>query len=346
MNKLMDIIQEDAAKICEQIDFSSLYGQSILITGASGLLGVSMVACLKHLLENDSAPMKVYAVTQSNLLPYQSHFFTHPNITLFQGNLTDFQFCKSLPVADNIIHAAGYAQPARFMENPIETMRLNTSTTFSLFEKLLPQGKFLFISTAEVYSGLTSLLHRESEIGTTTTTHPRACYIEAKRCAEAICNSYRAAGIDAKSARLALAYGPGTKPGDKRALNAFIEKGLNGQITMLDHGLAKRTYCYVADAVEILWDILLFGQEPIYNVGGDSRTTIAELAQQIGDTLNVPVVFPASSTESQGAPDDVQLDMSLVRNAFGKTTFMPFETGLARTIEWQQALYESLVPIG
>jgi len=345
MNKMVDIIEEDAERICRGVDFSDLKGKSVLITGASGLLGIHLIASLRHLSKKGNGPARVIAIVRSNPLPYQTAFFKDSPIELHQGDLTDSQFCAALPKVDYIIHSAGYGQPVRFMQNPIETIQINTSATLSLFERLLPGGKFLFVSTAEVYSGLGSLFHRETEIGTTNTTHPRACYIEAKRCGEAICNSYRSLGVDAKSARLALAYGPGTKPGDKRVLNSFIEKGLNGKINLLDQGLAKRTYCYVTDAVDIIWNILLFGTQPIYNVGGDSRTTIRELAEHIGKILNVPIIFPAESDQLEGAPADVQLDMSLVKAAFGKTDFISFEEGLSRTIDWQSALYQTLAAV-
>jgi nucleoside-diphosphate-sugar epimerase len=95
----------------------------------------------------------------------------------------------------------------------------------------------------------------------------------------------------------------------------------------------------VADAVEILWHILLRGQAPIYNIGGFSRTTIAELAEKVGQYLNVPVQFPAEAKALGGAPEDVYLDMRLVEAEFNKTQYIAFDEGLARTIEWQKALY-------
>ena len=111
---------------------------------------------------------------------------------------------------------------------------------------------------------------------------------------------------------------------------------------MLDRGEAKRTYCYVADAVEIMWHVLLHGQEPLYNIGGFSHITIAELAQKIGKYMNVPVEFPEDLTKTLvGAPDDVFLDMSKVKNEFNKTEFISFDEGLAKTIEWQKELYKS-----
>lgn len=339
MNKLSEIIIKDAENILEKVDLSELEGKSILITGASGLIGTYFLACLKILSEKKKIG-KITAVCNNQYPIYLNDLINYPEIEVLTGDLTDYEFCQKLPVADYIIHAAGYGQPGRFMENQIKTLKLNTETTFRLFDKLKDNGKFLFLSTSEVYSGLTTSPHKESEIGLTNTTHSRSCYIEAKRCGEAICNAHRTKGVQAKSARLSLAYGPGTKPDDLRALNSFIQKALQGKIELLDEGVAKRTYCYISDAIEIMWKILLFGKEPVYNVGGFSSITIADLAQKIGKYLDVPVAFPKkSSGKISGAPIDVSLDMTKVKNEFGKTEYVAFDEGLERTIEWQKILY-------
>ena len=340
MNRLSEIIIKDAENILEKVDLSELDGKSILITGASGLIGTYFLACLKVLSGNKKIG-KITAVCNSEYPIYLNDLINYPEIEVVVGDLTDYEFRQKLPMTDYIIHAAGYGQPGRFMENPIKTLKLNTETTFCLFDKLKNNGKFLFLSTSEVYSGLTNPPHKESEIGSTNTTHPRSCYIEAKRCGEAICNAYREKGFQAKSARLSLAYGPGTKPDDLRVINSFIQKAIKGKIELLDQGEAKRNYCYISDAVEILWNILLFGKEPIYNVGGLSSITIADLARKIGKYLNVTVVFPKiSSDKISGAPIDVSLDMTKVKNEFGKTEYVSFDEGLMRTIEWQKELYQ------
>lgn len=340
MNRLSEIIIKDAEKILEKVDLSELEGKSVLITGASGLIGTYFLACLKALSEKKKVG-KITAISNNKYPSYLSDLINYPEVEIIEGDLTNYEFCQKLPVSDYIIHAAGYGQPGRFMENQIKTLKLNTETTFCLFDKLKNNGKFLFLSTSEVYSGLTNPPHKESEIGSTNTTHPRSCYIEAKRCGEAICNAYRAKGIQAKSARLSLAYGPGTKPGDLRVINSFIQKAIQGKIELLDQGEAKRNYCHVADAVEILWYVLLKGEELIYNVGGLSSITIANLARKIGKHLNIPVIFPETSSAGvSGAPIDVSLDTTKVKNEFGKTEYIPFDEGLAQTIEWQKELYK------
>ncbi len=337
MSNLVEIITEDIAEMTKRLDLSELSDKTILITGASGLIGVYFLACLKQISRTQE--FKTIAVMQSDPPPFVKKLLDRPGAEILLGDLSSQSFCESLPGADYIVHAAGYGQPGRFMENPVKTLQINTSATFSLFNRLSPAGKFLFVSTSEVYSGLITPPHKESEIGTTNTTHPRSCYIEAKRCGEAICNAHRAKGFNAKSARLSLAYGPGTRKGDMRVLNSFIQKAINGHITLLDHGKANRTYCYVSDAVEIMWNILLFGKDPVYNVGGHSRTTIGELAIKIGAYTGVPVTFPSHAKDLAGAPDDVYLDMTKALKEFGKSEFVPFDEGLARTIEWQKALY-------
>jgi UDP-glucuronate decarboxylase len=341
MSKLADMILEDAENIIRNVDVSEIQGKAVLVTGASGLIGGYFLASLKQASFKMARPFKLTAVMKREPLPYLREFLDYDGASVVCGDLTDQEFCKSLPQADYIIHAAGYGQPGRFMENQVKTLQLNTSATFSLFEKLLPQGKFLFISSSEVYGGLARSPYRESEIGTTNTTHHRACYIEGKRCGEAIVNAYRAKGVQAKSARLALAYGPGTRLDDRRVINSFIMKALHGRIDLIDRGESNRTYCHVSDAVEIMWKILLAGSEPVYNVGGISRITIADLACMIGNILHVPVVFPSDPKKLEGAPDEVWLDMAKVQNEFHKTGYVSMEEGLRRTIEWNKALYEA-----
>lgn len=339
MHKLVDIIMRDVEKICDKVDFDGIIGKTILITGASGLIGGYFIACLKHLSQMRNIRFTTIAVMQNEPLPYLKKLLNFDNVKIYLGDLTSADFIVKLPEADIIIHAAGYGQPGRFLQDRVKTLKLNTYSTFMLFDKLAERGKFLFAGTSELYSGLNSPPFKEDEIGTTNTVHPRACYIEAKRCGEAICNAYRIKGVDAKSVRLALAYGPGTRPGDVRVLNSFIEKALNGQITLFDQGQAKRTYCYISDAIEIMWNVLLYGKDAIYNVGGNSRTTIRELAYKIGNYLKVPVIFPTDTGDMAGAPDDVYLDMTKVRQEFGKDKYVTLDEGLERTIEWQKTLY-------
>ena len=192
-----------------------------------------------------------------------------------------------------------------------------------------------------MYCGRTASTCHEDAIGTTTPYHPRASYIEGKRSGETMCNTFRSQGVRAISARLGDVYGPGTRQHDTRALNAFIEKALFHQkIDLLDFGTAIRTYGYIADALELLINILFYGKQAVYNVGGHSHTTIAALATMIGEITHTPVIFPSREMRVDGSPDILPLNLNRVETEFGKTDYITLSEGLTRTIAWQRELYD------
>lgn len=335
---LSRIILSDIEELRARLDCGGLKRSRFLVTGSSGLIGIYFLALLRGLLDR-SEGTTVTLVVLSNPTPMFLELADHPRIDIRQGDVGDPLFCRSLPQADFIVHSAGYGQPGLFMANPATTLALNTIGTAELFGRLAPNGRFLFASSAEVYTGLDLPLLRETDIGTTNTDHPRACYIEGKRTGEALCFAYRKRGVAAKAARIALTYGPGTKPHDRRVLNMFIEKALSGRIDLMDSGAALRTLIYIADTVEALWNILMFGRHTVYNVGGEAEISILDLAREIGLQMNVPVRAPEADEGVAGAPQSVRLDMSRYRDEFGPQALLPLNEGLARTIAWQRALY-------
>ena len=330
------MILDETKNIVSKINFEQLKNKKVLITGASGLIGVYMVSSLNHILEKYN--ITLYAWVKNEIDDEFKTFFE--KCIIIQKDITDSSSFNELPNFDCIIHAAGYGQPNKFLDDKLKTISLNTTSTINLFSKLNENGKFLFVSSSEIYSGLDSQNILETEIGTTTPNHPRGCYIEGKRCGEAICNSFLNKGFDIKIIRLSLAYGPGTKKNDNRVLNSLIEKGLSDDnIKLLDNGSAIRTYCYITDVIEMFWNVFLFGKEPIYNIGGKSITTILKLAELIGENLDKKVLLPEIEEELAGNPKIVNISLDKYINEFNKDNFVSLEDGLKRTIMWQKYIY-------
>ena len=283
---------------------------------------------MKHLLITGA-----YGLVGSNIC---KELEKYPDIEVTKSKFDEFPEPVPCSYFDYIIHAAGYGQPQMFGKDKIKTIQVNTVNTERLFSFLKDDGKFLFISTSEVYSGAHSP-YFITDIGTTTPQHPRACYIEGKRCGEAICMAYREQGYDVKIARLALAYGEGTKKGDTRVLNQFIEQALTtGEIRLLDKGETRRTYIYIQDAVNLMLDILFKGTQPVYNVGGAGGVQIKTLAEWIAKLTNAKVILGDKGLD--GAPDEVKLSMLHTFAEF-PTVLTPLEEGLKRTIDYQRKLY-------
>jgi len=144
----------------------------LLITGYAGLVGSNIC----KVLERD-----------------------YPDIEVTKVKFDEWVEGMAYNTFDYILHCAGYGQPQMFAKDKIKTIHINTDNIPVLFSTLKPEGKFLFISTSELYSGLKMPLggYAETDIGTTTPQHPRACYIEGKRCGEGIVTAYREQGYDA-----------------------------------------------------------------------------------------------------------------------------------------------------
>lgn len=323
------LISPDAYAINNAVNFDSLDGATAIISGATGLLGTHLLTSLMIAKETLNLKLNVVGLCHSNPSDHTVEIANRGGFIL-----SDHPSDR----ADVIIHAAGYAQPSVFLANPAETIRLNTELTRNLLHRLSKDGRFLFVSSSEVYSGLVGFVD-ESQIGRTNPYHPRSGYIEGKRCGEAICNTYYQSGIKARSARLSLAYGPGTRQGDKRAMSQFIEQALTtGIIKMNYSGRERRTFCYIRDAVETLWQICLHGTAQVYNVGSPVTASMYEIVQMIAKITNSQV-SSVDTEELPGSPEGFEMNIHLAEQEFDKIYYVGLEQGLKNTIKWQESFH-------
>jgi len=303
----------------------NIKNKTILVTGASGVIGLHFLKGL----QSHNAP--VYAVHNR---PVRESLSQLTGINLIQGDLTDVSFLKSLPNADIIIHSATFSSPKLFMADPMSTLKLNTITTFELLDKLNEGGKFLYISSAEVYRGLTHPdILKETNLGTTNTEHHRACYIEGKRCGETICIS---SGKDVKIARIGLTYGESARVDDGRVLYDFVNQGLKEHKVTANGGLHDiRSFCYVTDAVEMMWNVLLYGKDVIYNIGGGEILKIGDLAKIIAKMTDSTVELK-DDEEIKSSLYSI-MNMDKYNNEFGEHKHISLNDGLSYVIEWYKS---------
>lgn len=307
---MMDQLERDSGEIAESLDLGPLQGRSVLVTGGSGLLGQNLISVLCH---------------------------ARGELTVGAHPVQEFGLHKF----DVIIHAAGHAQPVKFLRDPVGTLDIHAVVPMRLMQRhLAPGGKFLYLSSSEVTIGSTHMPHTEEDIGTTSPAHVRSAYIEGKRCGEAAVYAFRQMGVDAKIARVSLAYGPGFQQTDERAILGFVRQAVTkGEIRLLDAGSARRTFGYTRDIIEMLLNVLLYGTQPVYNVAGISNTSILGLAQEIGEIAGVPVIAGHGQDGVPGGPDDVKLDLTRYCTEFGKDTFVPLREGLERTINYARQIF-------
>jgi UDP-glucuronate decarboxylase len=332
---LLELLEKDAKYVNERVKLNSFDGLDVTITGATGLVGLNIICAINYYNNNFAKKrININALSYSKPSGIIDEIFRVNKLNSISGDLVKGNFIKNVPLSDCIIHSAGYGQPGKFLADKLKTISINTSSTIGLSKRLRSKGRFLFLSSSEVYSGCSNDKNIEDDIGTTTPSHSRSCYIEGKRTGEAIINILRLNGINATSARLALAYGPGVKNNDERVLNQLIQKGINGSIALLDSGESMRTYGYISNVVTMLLNILIKSNESVYNVGGNSVISIRDLANKIGKIMKVDVKIPESESFLKEAPKNVRLDLSRIEKEFNITDYVGINQGLKNTIEW------------
>ena len=334
------IIYQDVKQICAKIDFQRFANSTVVLTGASGLIGTYFLASLCH-LKKQGISLNIHALVYSEPPEHIVEITKDCDVNFIKLDLSSFTEYAKIPKADLIIHTAGYAQPLRFMANETATLQINTSATIALLQQLNKNGSFMFLSSSEVYCDLDEKPFTEERIGKTTPFHLRASYIEGKRGGESATFFYFNKGYNAKSIRLGDIYGPGTKKDDKRAMNSFIRRGfLEKKITLMDSGEAIRNYTYVANAVELMFQIIIKGTQAVYNLGGQQSVSIAEMAKTIGQIMDIPVTIPKKEGGVSGAPKELILDLSRIQREIELDHYIDLKEGLKRTISWQNNLFK------
>lgn len=308
--------------------FNYFNHKSILITGATGLVGSNILIFFDSLI-SQGASLSLFTTSRG----ISKSLILSSNAKNYELDLCLEPIDEIFPNFDIIFHCAGYGQPSKFLNNQFSTISLNTSVLLKLIQCLDINGKIIYLSSSEVYSGFNGEYPNEKDIGNSSPGDIRACYIEGKRCGEAIINTLNNSMISGISIRLALAYGPGTKDDDERALNQFIKSSINtNNISLLDKGKSIRRYIFIDDAIEMIINIASKGKEDVYNVGGIERVSILELAQTIQNITGCSVTIPKKSNGLIGAPENVGLDISRYQNEFGEMDFKTLEEGLKLTI--------------
>ena len=90
----------------------------------------------------------------------------------------------------------------------------------------------------------------------------------------------------------------------------------------------------------MLLDILFFGKKTTYNVGGEEKISIHNLAKKIAKILGVPVNAKKTSySKGIGAPKNAFVNISLYKKEFKNYNFIKLDEGLKKTIEWQKKIY-------
>lgn len=280
------VIAADLDAIVEQaLPWERLRSKTVLVTGASGMLGSYLTLVAAHANAKLDLGARVVAVGRSEA-SLQRALGDVPAAGGVEFLIADVR--EPLPLtgaADFVLHAASPAQPNAFLADPVGVIDANVAGSRHLLELVRASGgRLLFVSTREIYGepATPGQNFREEDMGLVDPAQQRACYPESKRLAETLVAAYVAQhGVDAVIARLAHTYGPGMLRSDTRVQASFADRVLSGEdIVLKSTGELVRSYTYIGDAASGMFWALLTGSELVYNVANDeAMVSIRELAE-------------------------------------------------------------------
>lgn len=271
---------------------------SILITGATGLIGSHMIDVLLYAKEELNRHYAVYAMGRS--LPKLKERFPYAinknDFYLIEQNVCE-PVNEKLEI-DYIVNAASSADPKSYALYPVETILTNIIGTKNMLEyaKSHRNAKVLLTSTMEVYGNIRNReIYNEEDFGEIDFNSVRSGYPESKRTAELLCKSYLDEySVPVVIARLGYIYGPTMTITDNKVVAQFLRKALKEEnIVLKSTGEQIRAYCYVSDTVSGIFKVLFNGESgEAYNVASlESVTSIRKLAELAAELGNSKVIF-------------------------------------------------------
>lgn len=299
--KNYDLYQKDIYDaLLLKLNLEQLWGKRILVTGATGMVGVCLIDMLMFYSKQNDGTISVVALARNEekMRRRLKQYFGLTNFSYVIGDIN-----ASVPQiqgeVDIIIHAASNSHPVIYAEDPIGTIKTNVIGLDNLLAYAVERKiqRFLFVSSIEVYGESINNKERfeEDDCGYINCNTLRAGYPESKRVGEALCQAYREKyGLDVVIARLSRLYGPTMQPDDSKVISQFIRNAANsGNIVLKSKGETIYVYTYIVDAVSALLTVLTKGTEgEAYNVADMlSEIAIKDLAQMIADYSGTQVVF-------------------------------------------------------
>ncbi|MBE5779935.1 MAG: NAD(P)-dependent oxidoreductase [Clostridiales bacterium] len=267
------------------IPWEKLSGKTVLVTGATGLIGATVVNALLYY-----GKVRVLALVR-NLDKARSKFAAQlaecgDRLAFVVGDV-----CSPLAIdetVDYIVHGASQTASKAFVEQPVETIDTAVNGTRNVLE--LARKKqvqaFVYLSSMELY-GYPEKGHvvTENEVAGFDTTVVRNSYPIGKQICEALCSAYdQEYGVPVMILRLTQTFGPGVEYTDQRIFGEFIRCAREKRdIVLKTKGETERCYLYTADAVRAILTVMLKGERRQAYTAANAATycSIAQMAEMI-----------------------------------------------------------------
>jgi dTDP-glucose 4,6-dehydratase len=304
-----------------------------VVTGGLGFIGSHFIRLAlqeRPALEVVNLDAVTYAGNPANLRDLQGS----PRYRFVKGDICDPAAVREAigASADAVVNFAAETHVDRSIQSPEAFLRTDTLGTHVLLQAVREHRvpRFIQVSTDEVYGEVPQGASREGD-----PLRPRSPYAASKAAADLLTLAYHATyGAPVLITRGSNTYGPNQYP--EKIVPLFVTNLLDDRpVPVYGDGLQIRDWLYVEDHARAVLHVLDRGEPgSIYNVGGGSSQTNMELTRVLvancGRSMHEHVEHVP---DRLGHDRRYALDSSRL-HALGWRPSVPFDEGIARTIDW------------
>jgi len=295
--------------------------QRIMVTGAAGLVGRAV--CRQLQARGD----EVIAIDRVGGAGIDGGTVTECDL----GNVHRLHALGG-PGLSGVIHCGAYSGPMVARDNPVSMVQVNIVGTANMLELARIHGarRFVFCSSTSAYGNTPPAPVKEDVVMV-----PASLYAASKVASEQLVAAYaQQYAVDGASLRLSWVYGPHRTT--DCMIRTMLTDAMSGRPTRIAFGDDfYRQYIYVEDAAAALLAALDAPSLPrrTYNITGDSRLTLGEVAEIVRRVL------PAADIELARGPDPLdevqeRFDISAAAADLGYRPRYDIEAGIRAYADW------------
>ena len=307
--------KKDIEDFTKEFKFSNtIRNKTFLVTGATGLIGSTLVKCINA--TNCNARIICPVRNKKKAFDIFNDISVKEVEVVECGNLVEYIHSINFAV-DYIIHCASPTNGKFMQDYPVETIELAIDSTKELlhYMKKHKEAKMVYISSLEYYGQCNSDQEiTEDYQGYIPMSSTRSSYPIGKLIAEYMCYAYaKEYDIQVKIARLTQTFGSHITSTDNRVFAQFARSIINGNdIVLHTTGESAKPYCFVTDAISAILYILLNGEKgEAYNVANkDTYISIKGLAEYLCKTFNPKCTVVIEERQNMGYAPITKLYLS------------------------------------